>query len=357
MARLDKVIYDSVSGPDRDRTDWKQVILPGPGRLTVLLHWEQARTKLGLSIHTLMGDKIQDGRVWGTGGLRSVVAVEEPGRYMIRVQAATHRDESRYALRMRFRADRREGCRHCEPGQRRCIGACGYLVCRRVGERCAAWTEVVACAGGCKEGACVGCEGTCSREQRECTDGRSYRTCVTRTDGCPAWSGPTTCPAGQVCRRGGCVGAGAQRHQAPTCRLAARSCAAGTTYRVCVTGSAGRPVWSAPRSCAAGQACKNGGCVAASVRSVRGRIISMYHLRNFLVLHIELGNQARVQPGMRGVVLQGRTSVPLPGGDILVSRVTGRYAIARTRLPRLGLNRYALIHLRPGAAVHGSGFP
>jgi hypothetical protein len=64
-----------------------------------------------------------------------------------------------------------------------------------------------------------------------------------------------------------------------------------------------------------------------------------------MTLHLEIGNHPEVKPGMPGVVLSGSSKKPLPGGEIKVTRVTGRFAIATTSLEKLGKNRWVAIRV------------
>jgi hypothetical protein len=47
-----------------------------------------------------------------------------------------------------------------------------------------------------------------------------------------------------------------------------------------------------------------------------------------------------------GKVLEWNTGKPLPGGEIKLTKVVGRYAIATTTLIKLGKNRWVQIYPR-----------
>jgi hypothetical protein len=47
-----------------------------------------------------------------------------------------------------------------------------------------------------------------------------------------------------------------------------------------------------------------------------------------------------------GTVLDGNSNNPLPGGQIKVTKVSGRYAIATTSLRKLGNNRWVRLRAR-----------
>ena len=302
-APLGKVINDSVSGPKRDLTDWKYVLLSKPGKLTVELHWDNGAAKLMLHVYDMMGVGIQRGRAWGIGGLRAVVAVEEPGRYFIRVRAAGKDDGSAYSLRLRYKPDREGGggvCHDCQPGDRKCLGEQSYVVCEKVSKTCNAWAKPIPCPDDvtCEDGQCGSCEDACKPGSRRCDSRRSYKVCQAGESGCPVWGPTIRCGKDRRCYRGRCRKRG-QR-------------------------STTRPPDPEP----------------AKQKHVTCTIISIYKYRGRMTLHLSCGENAkRIKPGLMGYVLEGATGKKLPGGDIKVIRVTGRFAIARTELEELGKNR------------------
>jgi hypothetical protein len=52
-----------------------------------------------------------------------------------------------------------------------------------------------------------------------------------------------------------------------------------------------------------------------------------------------------VKPGQLGNVLEGESNKALPDGEVKITKVSGRYAIATTSLQQLGKNRW--IRLQP----------
>lgn len=299
---------DRVSSPKRDRTDWKFVELSQPGKLTVQLHWDQGGSQLELAVFDVLGVEIQQGRVWGAGGLRAVVAVEEAGRYYIRVRGRGKKDASNYSLRLRFKPDRGTAiCHDCKEGQRKCLGERGYVICEKIGKGCNAWSKSVSCEKGspCVEGVCKaakGCKNQCSDGEHRCEGAKGYQVCRKNAKGCYVWSDVKRCPRGRRCRRGRCRGPKKPTHT-PT-------------------------VQKKPPK-----------------KSLRAKIISIYRYRGRMTLHIEIGNHP-VKPGQTGVVLSGTSNKPLPGGEIKVLKVSGRYAIATTSLTKLGKNRWIRLDAR-----------
>ncbi len=311
--KLELVYNDSVSGDKRDRTDWKYVMLTRPGKLTVALHWDNGKARLELDVFDVMGIKIQEGRVWGTGGLRAVVVAEEPGPYYIRVRSAGAGDESQYAVRISFQPDAGgvpAQCTDCRQGDRKCLGNDGFVTCEKLGPGCNAWGRTVQCPGGisCRNGICDPCAAPCPVGTMRCTGNAEYQTCEQQAEaGCPLWSTPKSCPTGQRCHDGRC----SKRH----------------TGTKVVTKVDPRPE---PRPQAQTQA----------------KIISIYRYRGVWTLHIEIGDNPAVKPGQAGTVLDGETGRPLAGGAIHITKVTGRFAIATTSLQQLGKNRWVRIETK-----------
>lgn len=304
--KLGVVHNDRVSSPERDRTDWKFVDLPKPGKLAVQLHWDNGQARLELTLFDVLGVKVQDGRPWGSGGLRAVAAVEEPGRYFVRVRASAKRDETNYSLRLEFTPDRPAAqCQPCQPGERRCLGSDAYLVCEQVSRDCNAWSRTFTCAPGvtCREGQCETCPEACTPGERRCRGGEGFEVCQAGEASCPSWVSGGSCKSGERCRAAGqCV---AVRRGA---------------------GPREDPVPSNDRA--------------------RARIISIYRYRGRMTLHIEIGDNTAIKAGQVGHVLEGAGGARLAGGEIRVSRVAGRFAIATTNLETLGNNRWVEIQLR-----------
>jgi hypothetical protein len=302
--RLDVVHNDRVSSPDRDRTDWKFIDLPEAGRLTAHLHWDNGKAKLELAIYDKLGLLIQEGRPWGTGGLRAMVVVEDPGRHYIRVRARGKRDESHYALRLKFQSEGGGKCKchDCQPGEQRCLGNEAYIVCAKIGKQCNAWNEVHACPAGapCRDGRCAGCTDECSLGSRQCASG-GFQVCRRSESGCARWSAPSKCRRGRRCRGGRCVRPGT---------------------RV-------KPTPQPERS-----------------QTASGRIISIYEYRGRMTLHIEIGDNPEVKPGMKGYVIEAATGKALRDGWFKITRIAGRFAIATTKLTEIGKNRQVKIKLR-----------
>lgn len=304
MKKFGKVINDKVSYPKLDRSDWRYVVLSGPGKLTVQLHWDAGKSKLDLSVWDEMGIKIQDGRVWGSLGLKSVVAIEQPGRYYVRVRAATDDDESTYALRIFFKPE--GSAPECDPcdtvGLKKCLGDEGFQVCEKKNSKCIGWSKTF------------------------------------------------SCPSGQSCKDGICAGAKVARPRPPSrgCRDKARRCAGRSTYAVC-SRKTGKGRWGKPIVCPGSQVCSKGKCKAGAAPKpvakgcIKGKIISMYIYQGKPTLHIELPAGHTIKPGSSGGVLQGTTSKKLANGSFKVRKVSGNYCVATTTLNRLGQNRKVCI--------------
>jgi hypothetical protein len=306
----DVVYNDTVSTPKGDRTDWKYVLLSRPGKLTVLLHWDNGRARLEFDMFDVMGMKVQEGRVWGAGGLRAVLAVEEPGPYYMRVRASGKEDESQYALRANFAPEKKgevDVCHNCKVGERKCLGTTAFVGCEKVGPACTAWTQTTPCPAGvtCRDGACGVCGSPCTEGTTRCSD-HQVQTCVKAPNApCAAWAMTKPCAAGQRCQGGRCVRGARPKKQ----------------EKVEV-----RPPPEVPRAAI-----------------VRGKIISLYRHRGVWTLHIEIGENPSVKPGQIGMVLEGETTKPLPGGEVKITKVAGRYAIATTSLLQVGKNRWVRI--------------
>ncbi len=171
--KLARVINDSVSSPDRDRTDWKFLDLKVPGRLTADLHWDKPAARLELAVFDVMGVLIQQGKAWGTSGLRAAVVIKTKGRYLVRVRAMGAEDGSNYALRVRFKSSGGAAikCHDCAPDERKCLGKDSYIICESVSKGCNAWRKTVSCPAGvaCSAGKCGACINECQERERRCT--------------------------------------------------------------------------------------------------------------------------------------------------------------------------------------------
>jgi hypothetical protein len=307
-----EVINDFVSGPKEDRTDFRGVDLRTPGKLTIQLHWDNGKAKLQLHVFDVMGVQIGEGRVWGTGGLRCVIAVEEAGRYFARVRAEGEDDESTYSLRITFNPEgvgspQKVECHGCVVGERKCLGKEGFIICEQKTPTCTVWYKPYTCPAGtqCEEGQCKegGCN-ECSLGEKRCMGGLPH-VCV-KKEGCNHWVAESRCKGKTVCSQGPCVAKGAA--PAPT------------------------PTPTPPKH-------DDGGFVNA-------KVISIYKLRDQQTLHIEIGENSGVAPGMTGYVLEGDSTKPLRGGDFKVTKVSGRFCIATTTLENLGKNHKVRINTR-----------
>ena len=94
-------------------------------------------------------------------------------------------------------------------------------------------------------------------------------------------------------------------------------------------------------------ACVRPAVVTPPVAAVtKCHIISVYKYRGIWTLHLECPDGAPVKPGQTGAVLEGATEKALAGGEIKITRTSGRHAIANTSLQQLGLNRWVRINTR-----------
>ena len=326
---LGLVYNDSVSAPKHDRTDWKYVMLTRPGKLSVLLHWDNGKARLELDIFDVMGMKIQEGRVFGTGGLRAVAAVEEPGPYYIRIRGAGCDDESQYSVKVTFdEQGAKVDCHKCKPLERKCMEASGgessaVIVCEKIDAGCNRWEKILPCPPGilCRNGVCDACASPCPDKSQQCANATDFHICgIQPGNTCPSWGPAQHCPAKHHCKDGQCV-------------------------------KSKGPKTKCPATCPEGTACNRslGACVKVAVAPVsttatKCHIISVYKYREVWTLHLECPDNAPVRPGQTGVVLEGATEKPLSGGEIRITRASGRYAIANTNLQQLGLNRWVRIN-------------
>ena len=307
IRKFGRVINSSVSSPKKDRTDWRYVIINRRGTLKVMLHWDKGKKNLQLTIFDGMGVKLMDGRIWGTGGRKAVVAVEQPGRYYVRVRAKGEDDASAYSLRVSFEGQKVAVCHGCTEGEKRCAGEGHYIVCEKKSPGCTIWPKVYTCA-----------EGDCS----DLTCGQ----------------GATVAPPPNKSRK---------------CRVGARRCIGKARFVTCMVKRGGKRSWGMPSSCTGGKYCNRGACKKAAAPApmptpkpkgcVYGKIISMYRYRGRMNLHIKIGSGTGVRPGHTGHVLDGTTNSPLPSGTIRVTRIAGDFCIATTQMERLGKNRKVCI--------------
>jgi len=318
-AQFGKVLSGSVSSPGKDRTDYRYVNLSGKGTLTVLLHWANGRAKLQLSVFDPMGRKILEGLGWGSG-LKAVVAVEEPGRYPVRVRATGPKDASDYTLKVEFKTGGAAFagkancvCHTCKEGERKCLGNDHTITCTSVGKDCNAWVKIDACVKGvaCTDGSCGSCH-KCKEPSRRCRGRSRYQECEMK-NGCLGWGRAQRCRGGRVCHGGKCVTKPPRRY------CGDGKCNGKETSSTC------------PRDC------------KRALKCVKGKIETMYMRRERMTMYIVIGEGTPVKSGHKGYVLVGPTNQRLPGGEIHVTRVSGRYAVATTTLRRLGRNRFVCI--------------
>ncbi len=307
IKKFGKVINNSVSSPKKDRTDWRYIIVKRRGTLKVNLHWDKGRNKLQLTIFDGMGVKLMDGRVWGTGGRKAVVAVEQAGRYYIRVRAKGEDDGSPYALKVDFDGGPPpKVCHGCKAGDKRCAGKDNYVVCEQTSPGCTIWPKVYSCAeGDCSTLSCGGevkpppPTKRCRLGSKRCFKNR-LMTCVPKRGGKRGWGKAATCSRNQVCQRGACRKKKVDKIVKPP----------------------------KPKGC------------------VYGKIQTMYRYRGRMNLQIRIGASSGVRPGHTGYVLDGTSNSPLPNGDIRVTRVPGAYCIAVTKMETIGKNRRVCIKIR-----------
>lgn len=300
-----KVINGQVSYPKLDRSDWRYVVVPGPGKLTVEMHWDDGTSRLEMSVWDAMGIRLVQCQDWRMPGARCAVAVENPGRYYVLVRAKGKDDASTYALRIFFKP---EGtaleCDPCEAiGEKKCLGDEGFQVCAKQSDKCTGWSKTISCGGGkeCREGSCVPSKVDapppprtgCRKGARRCSGRNTYLACVVRK-GKGRWGAPIVCPGSQVCSSGKC------------------------------------------RSAAAPKPPPKKGCVA-------GKIISLYLDKGKPILHIELPAGHGIKAGDTGYVKQGSTKSRLTDGGFKVKRVSGNYCVAATSLKVVGQNRKVCI--------------
>lgn len=316
--KLDTVVDDSVSASKKDATDWKFVVLEQPGQLTAELHWDSGDATLGLELYDDIGSRIAEGKNWKQKGKRVQFKATKKGRYFIRIFVDGD-GGSTYSLRMRHSPVKEAAlakgtCHNCTVGERICLRGDGYAICKQTPNWCNAWSSIKACPKGktCQKGACVdGCTNECKEEERRCSSKKGYQVCRKSATGCLQWGDVTDCGKRHRCRGGKCL-----------------------KYRPGKVHKPDRPF----------KPTKPTKPVATSSRGL-GKIISIYRFRGRMTLHIEVGDDSGVRPGMTGTVLAGGSNSPLSDGAIKVTKVSGRYCIATTNLKKLGKNRRVRINL------------
>ena len=300
-----KVINGQVSYPKLDRSDWRYVVLPGSGKLTAEMHWDDGTARLEMSVWDAMGIRLMECQDWRMPGSRCAVAVENPGRYYILIRAKGEDDASTYALRIFFKPEGKAAeCDPCESvGEKKCLGDEGFQVCQKQSAKCIGWSKTITCGGGkvCQDGLCA----------------------------MPTVSKPPPPRTG--------------------CRNGARRCSGRGTYMVCAHRK-GKGRWSKPIVCPGSQVCSSGKCTAGAAPKpapkkgcVTGKIISLYLDKGKPILHIELPAGHSVTPRSGGYVLQGSTKKKLSNGGFKVKKVSGNYCVAVTTLKVVGQNRKVCI--------------
>ena len=310
IRKMRVIINDSVSSPNRDRTDWRTVLAPCEGKLTVELHWDKSGNDLDLTLYNAMGAKIMDGQPWDVLGERGVLAVERAGtRYYVRVQARGEDDASTYALRLTpdcvSRGPKLECISPpCNPGEKKCLEEEGYLICEKKAPNCTVWSSLYACEKGakCKDGECAKACDVCKVGAGKCLPGRKVRRCI-KKDGCGAWGPAKRCGHGHVCSRGRCVKPGGPKPPKP------------------------KPPKPKP----------------PKVTCIGGKVLTMYPYHGQQMLNIRITGSGSVKAGSTGYVLQGSTNAKLANGDFKVTRVSGHVCTATTNLSNLGIHRRVCI--------------
>jgi hypothetical protein len=141
-------------------------------------------------------------------------------------------------------------CGTCDPRPASCRDASTLVTYRSDGcaeDGSCRYTETeVACAMGCADGACAGCDNECSAVgEPSCEDG-AITTCEADADGCLAFGAPTSCASG-ACESatscGGCTHA---------CELGETRCADGALSS-CATGAGGCRAFDAGSACSSGR--------------------------------------------------------------------------------------------------------
>jgi hypothetical protein len=302
---IDTISDDTVSAVEGDATDWRFIDAPQPGTIDLQLHWDDGRAALALELYDALGKQLSTGEAFGQTGRQVRYDVPAKDRYYVKVEAQKDSDASTYSLKATFQKRAPKTCHDCTVGQQICVGKDGFAACAQTREGCNAWVEILACEGDqtCKEGQCVaGCTDQCKPDERRCASEGASQICVRGPTGCLQWDVPAPCGTGSACELGKCKKSKKQVKPPPP---------------------------DAPKDV-----------------YVSGRIITMYTQEGKRVLHIEIGEDKGVTPGMSGMVLEGDTDEPVSNGQFKVIRVTGKFCIAETGLEAIGNNRSVRIKVR-----------
>jgi hypothetical protein len=301
---FDSIADDTVDGDEGDATDWRYLDVAQPGVLDVVLHWDNDKANLTLELYDALGKQLANSDVDGQKGRRVQFEAPHKDRYYLRVEAVAQ-GQTAYSLKATFTKKAPKKCHDCTVGQQVCVGKDGYALCQQTKEGCNAWVEVLSCEADqtCREGQCaVGCTDQCKPDERRCAADDAAQVCTRGTGGCLQWSPPNPCQTGWSCEQGKCKKKG------------------------------GKPPPPPPPE--------------VKEIFVEGRIISMYTKEGKRTLHIEVGEDKGVKPGMTGVVLESGTNEAVSNGEFKVVKVTGKFAIAETALEAIGNNRTVRIRVK-----------
>jgi V8-like Glu-specific endopeptidase len=145
-------------------------------------------------------------------------------------------------------------------GQTRCADG-GVQTCALAQEGCLAWEASRPCGAdqACQGGACVEvCQDACALEgSTRCADLGSLQRCERAQTGCLAWSAPLTCADGEACLSGACSATCQD-----ACEPGALTCEGDQVWR-CDAAPNGCAQWFLSEECAQGQRCEAGACVGA----------------------------------------------------------------------------------------------
>lgn len=92
---------DSVSYAEGDRTDWKFVILPDPGIMSVEVGFDNEKTTIDVEVYDKYGKLVTKRRRRG-GDEPQITLMSEVsrGKYFIKVQAKGENDKSGYSIKV-----------------------------------------------------------------------------------------------------------------------------------------------------------------------------------------------------------------------------------------------------------------
>jgi len=151
-----------------------------------------------------------------------------------------------------------------------CVTTCTPKTCSTLGYSCGSWSD--GCSGTlncgtcptgktCSNGQCVStCTNQCTSGAKQCSGTTGYQTCGDYNgDGCTEWSSLTNCPTGQFCSGGVCSSSCTNE-----CSTSGqKQCSGSAGYQTCGNYDADSCLeWSSVTSCASGQVCSGGNCVA-----------------------------------------------------------------------------------------------